>query len=193
MMEAIADRIIPPDPPGTPDPTPGGKDAGCAVYIDRQLAGPYGRSAGLYVLPPFMEGSKEQGPQSALSPSARYRKGLGGLAEHVRISNVGKRFHELPPEAQDELLASLQTGQLRLDGINSEALFKNLMDDTKQGFLTDPVYGGNRGMAGWRMIGYPGARYDFSDWISRHNERYPLPPVAIGGRAAWTRAASAGH
>ena len=36
-VEALADRIIPPDPT-----TPGGKDAGCALFIDRQLAGPYG-------------------------------------------------------------------------------------------------------------------------------------------------------
>ena len=33
--EALVDRLIPPDPD-----TPGGKDAGCAVYLDRQLAGP---------------------------------------------------------------------------------------------------------------------------------------------------------
>src|SRR5690242_4061502 len=41
--EAVADRIIPPDPQ-----TPGGRDAGCGVYLDRQLAGPYGRNEGLY-------------------------------------------------------------------------------------------------------------------------------------------------
>src|SRR5271154_2693809 len=40
-VEALVDRLIPPDPDA-----PGGKDAGCAVYIDRQLAGPYGRQAG---------------------------------------------------------------------------------------------------------------------------------------------------
>ena len=34
-IEAIVDRIIPPDPQ-----TPGGKEAGCAVFIDRQLKGP---------------------------------------------------------------------------------------------------------------------------------------------------------
>ena len=31
-VEALVDRLIPPDPH-----TPGGKDAGCAVFIDRQL------------------------------------------------------------------------------------------------------------------------------------------------------------
>jgi len=52
-----------------------------------------------------------------------------------------------------------------------------------EGMFADPVYGGNRNMAGWKMIGYPGARYDYRDWVERHNERYPLPPVSIGGRA----------
>ena len=61
-MEAIADRIIPPDPQ-----TPGGKDAGCAVFVDRQLAGPYGRQDGLYVQPPFHAGTPNQGPQSLRS------------------------------------------------------------------------------------------------------------------------------
>ncbi|WP_249164446.1 gluconate 2-dehydrogenase subunit 3 family protein [Bradyrhizobium jicamae] len=41
-MEAIVNRIIPPDPE-----TPGGKEAGCGVFIDRQLKGPYGSAAGL--------------------------------------------------------------------------------------------------------------------------------------------------
>lgn len=56
-VEALADRLIPPDPQ-----TPGGKDAGCAVFIDRQLAGPYGGSRGLYMRPPFREGATDQGP-----------------------------------------------------------------------------------------------------------------------------------
>src|SRR5580692_3951429 len=46
LIEAAVDRLIPPDSRG-----PGGKDAGCAVFIDRQLAGPYGRSEGLYTRP----------------------------------------------------------------------------------------------------------------------------------------------
>ena len=41
-VEAAVDRLIPPDNRGH-----GVKDAGCAVFIDRQLAGPYGRSDGL--------------------------------------------------------------------------------------------------------------------------------------------------
>ena len=47
---------------------PGGKDAGCAVFIDRQLAGPYGGSEGLYASRPFHAGTKEQGAQSPINP-----------------------------------------------------------------------------------------------------------------------------
>ena len=77
VIEAVVDRLIPPDNRG-----PGGKDAGCAVFIDRQLAGPYGRAEGLYTRPPFMPGAATQGYQLPDSPAARYRNGLessGGL------------------------------------------------------------------------------------------------------------------
>src|SRR3981189_523761 len=70
-VEALADRTIPPDPQ-----TPGGKDSGCAVFIDRQLAGPYGRSEGHYTQPPFMPGTHQQGPQSGKDPAATMRDTL---------------------------------------------------------------------------------------------------------------------
>jgi gluconate 2-dehydrogenase gamma chain len=41
-------------------------------------------------------------------------------------------------------------------------------------------------MVGWKMIGFPGARYNYLDWVNRHNERFPLPPVSMTGRAEWT-------
>ena len=187
LVEAIADRLIPPDPPGGENPTPGGKDAGCAIYIDRQLAGPYGAFAGRWMRPPFMDGPPEQGDQNPLVPRARYRQGLAAMDKHVRAANAGKGFHEIPPDAQDALLTQMEKGQVQFDSANSMALFKALLTDVKQGFLTDPVYGGNRNMAGWKMIGFPGARYNYADWISRHNERYPLPPVGITGRPDWVR------
>src|SRR5882672_11309945 len=65
---AAVDRLIPPDERG-----PGGKDVGCAVFIDRQLAGPYGRSDGLYMRPPFMPGAATQGYQLPDAPAGRYR------------------------------------------------------------------------------------------------------------------------
>ena len=41
-------------------------------------------------------------------------------------------------------------------------------------------------MVAWKMIGYPGARYNYLDWVERHNERFPLPPVSLTGRAEWS-------
>src|SRR6185312_14675810 len=73
-IEAIADRIIPPDPE-----TPGGRDAGCVVFLDRQLAGPYGHRDGLYVRPPFQPGAKNQGSQSEAGPAQQYRMALAAL------------------------------------------------------------------------------------------------------------------
>jgi gluconate 2-dehydrogenase gamma chain len=61
-----------------------------------------------------------------------------------------------------------------------------LLQNTQEGFFADPIYGGNRDMAGWKLVGFPGARYDYRDWVERHNEVYPLPPVSIMGRADWT-------
>lgn len=43
VVEALVDRLIPPDAE-----TPGGRGAGCALFIDRQLAGSYGRFVGHY-------------------------------------------------------------------------------------------------------------------------------------------------
>ena len=76
----------------------------------------------------------------------------------------------------------------KLGAVDSKAFFEILLQNTKEGFFADPVYGGNRDMAAWKMIGFPGARYDYSDWIDRHNQRYPLPPVGIMGRPAWNTA-----
>jgi gluconate 2-dehydrogenase gamma chain len=180
-VEALVDRIIPPDPE-----TPGGKDAGCAIFIDRQLAGPYGGSRGLYMRPPFMHGTPQQGAQSPLTPATLYRQALAALDEHCKQAFVGKTFAQLPDADKDRLLTSLQKGELQLPGTTGSGFFDLLLQNTKEGFFADPIYGGNRDMAGWKMIGFPGARYDYRDWVERHNERYPLPPVGIGGRADWT-------
>jgi gluconate 2-dehydrogenase gamma chain len=179
-VEAIVDRLIPPDPH-----TPGGRDAGCAVFIDRQLAGPFGSSRGLYMRPPFVDAPPTFGPQSAVTPAELYRTGLAALEKHCRAAFAGKPFRELSTEQQDRLLTELEKGQLALDGVNGRRLFSQILANTKEGFFADPVYGGNRDMVGWKMIGFPGARYDYRDWVERHNERYPLPPVGIAGRAEW--------
>ena len=180
-MEALADRIIPSDPQ-----TCGGKDAGCAVFIDRQLAGPYGHHAGLYMSPPFTKGVEQQGPQSAEGPALLYRKALAALDRHCESQAGGKTFAQLPPEQQDRTLSDLESGALQLSEVDGKAFFRALVKDVQMGFFADPIYGGNKDMCGWKMIGFPGAHYDYRDWVGRHNERYPHPPVSISGRPEWT-------
>jgi gluconate 2-dehydrogenase gamma chain len=178
-VEALADCIIPPDPQ-----TPGGKEAGCAVFLDRQLAGPYGRSEGLYNSPPFMPGGKNQGPQSQGGPSKIYRDGLAALDRYCR-EHHGKQFAELAHQEKDDVLKGIESGKVELADADGKAFFEHVIKDVQEGFFADPIYGGNRDMVAWKMIGFPGARYNYSDWIDRHNERYPLPPVSIMGRADW--------
>lgn len=178
-VEALVDRLIPPD-----SETPGGKDAGCAVFIDRQLAGPYGSARGLYMRPPFRDGTLQQGPQSALTPAARYRQALAALDKYCRKAFAGKTFAQLTDPQKDEIINGLENGPLVLEGTSGRAFFEQLLTNTREGFFADPVYGGNRDMAAWKMIGFPGARYDYRDWVGRHNERFPLPPIGIGGATA---------
>src|SRR5580704_15579142 len=89
-VEALVDRLIPPDPQ-----TPGGKDAGCAVFIDRQLAGPFGRRAGLYLSPPFIKGTPQQGNQSPLTPAVGYRQALAALDQYCHDTFGGAPFASL--------------------------------------------------------------------------------------------------
>ena len=178
-VEALVDRLIPPDPE-----CPGGKDAGCAVFIDRQLAGPYGASQGLYNSGPFYQGTEEQGAQSPIDPRDHYRKALAALDEHCRKTYAGKRFADLADADKDNVIAGLESGTIDL-GEKKAGFFKQLLKDTQQGFFADPLYGGNRDMVGWKMIGFPGARYDYRDWVGRHNERFTLPPVGIADHSDW--------
>ena len=179
-VEAIADRIIPPDPQ-----TPGGKDAGCGVYLDRQLAGPYGRSDGDYNRGPFMPGLAGQGPQSQGGPAKLYRDGLKALDKFCAANHDGKHFAQLTDAEKDELLGGLESGQAKLDGADGKKFFAQILKDVQTGFFADPIYGGNRDLVAWKMIGFPGARYNYLDWIDRHNERFPLPPVGIQGSINW--------
>jgi gluconate 2-dehydrogenase gamma chain len=178
-VEALADRIIPPDPE-----TPGGKEAGCAVFIDRQLAGAYGRDEGLYNRPPFIKGTATQGPQSATTPAELYRTALAALDRYCRSSN-GKAWVDWSADRQDDALSGLENGSVLLQGVDGKTFFKALLKDVQEGFFADPLYGGNRDMCAWKMIGFPGAHYDYRDWVGRHNERYPHPPVGIMGRPGW--------
>jgi gluconate 2-dehydrogenase gamma chain len=178
-VEAIVDRFIPRD-----HLSPGGKDCGCAVFIDRQLAGSFGQSSRLYMKGPFMPGLPTQGYQGDLTPAGRYRLGLRALNDYTNTT-YKKDFRALGIDQQDAVLAGLDAGKIKLKlkaGFSTKEFFELMLQNTMEGFFADPLYGGNKGMASWKMIGFPGARYDYRDHIDKHNQPYPKGPVSIYGQ-----------
>ena len=133
-----------------------------------------------------MKGTKQQGPQSQNVRAKAYRDGLAALDKYCQSSHSGKRFAELADNDKDEVLKGLESEKIKLEGVDGKGFFTQAITDVQAGFFADPIYGGNRDMASWKMIGFPGARYNYLDWIDRHNERFPLPPVSLTGRAEWT-------
>jgi gluconate 2-dehydrogenase gamma chain len=59
--------------------------------------------------------------------------------------------------------------------------FGQLLENVREGYFADPLYGSNPGMAFCKWIGFPGARADFADWIDQAWQKYPYGPVAISG------------
>lgn len=180
-VEAIVETLIPAD-----ELSPSGKDAGCAVFIDRQLAGPFGDSRKLYMQPPFHPGTTTQGLQSPITPAERYRAGIAALNALCRETFHGKNFAALDVGQRDQMLRQAESKPLKpFDEADPRAFFELILQNTMEGFFADPIYGGNHDMVGWKMVGFPGYRYDYRDYIRRYNEDYKLPSLSISGRPAW--------
>ena len=104
-----------------------------------------------------------------------------------RSNSSGGSFAKLAAADQDAFLQRLEKGDVALDGADGKAFFAQLLQNTLEGFWSDPIYGGNRDMVGWKLIGFPGARYDNTEFVAKHGEKYPLPPV---GKASACQSAS---
>lgn len=175
MIEAISDRLIPAD-----DLSIGGKEAGCAVFIDSQLAGPFGQAATQFRLGPFQDGTPQQGAQFNQTPAQRYRIGLAAFDKYCVAQPDGKRFAALSGERQDGLLRQLEKGEIALPGLpDTKAFFSLILGNVREGFFADPIYGGNKDMAGWKMLGFPGARYDYREEIGKRGQKLDIQPISL--------------
>ncbi len=155
VVAAAAARIFPSDETG-----PGASEAGVVIYIDRQLAGPYGRDRYRYTQPPFEDGKPEFGYQGKATPREVYRAGIKNL----------NGLDRLPPEQQDKAL----------EGIQGTHFFALLRAHTIEGMFCDPIHGGNAGMIGWQMIGYPGPRMSNAADLERHfGQAFRPKPVSL--------------
>ena len=176
FLQAAVARLIPKDELG-----PGALEAGVPEFIDRQMNTPYAAGSNWYMQGPFNPAAaKEMGYQLKLNVREIYRLGIAA-ANQWCSKNLGKSFADLSGEDQDKALAALEKGAEDLDSLPSTTFFSMLWGNTKEGFFSDPMHGGNKDMVGWKLIGFPGARADFMDWIER-DVAYPLPPVSIRGQ-----------
>jgi gluconate 2-dehydrogenase gamma chain len=176
FIHAVVDRLIPPDEAG-----PGAVEAGVPEFIDRQMDTPYAQGALWYLQGPFFEAVPELGYQYKFTPRDIYRIGIAALNRWVRAQD-DKAFAELAPERQDEILAQMEDAKLELPEIPAALVFGILLENTKEGYFSDPIHGGNKNLGGWKMIGFPGARADFMDWVDQYGKAYPLHPVGISGQ-----------
>jgi gluconate 2-dehydrogenase gamma chain len=156
VIEAAAERIFPSDESG-----PGASQAGVVIYIDRQLGSPYGRDKHRYTKGPWIESIPEHGYQGKETPQQIYRAG---------IELLGGDFAALSAEQQD----------LRLEKIEETYFFQLLHTHTVEGMFCDPLHGGNIGMVGWKLIGFPGPRMSYRDQIDKHfGQAYSPPPRSL--------------
>jgi gluconate 2-dehydrogenase gamma chain len=145
-VAAFTERLM----PSAPD-KPGARDADVLNYIDLALAGAYAEMQDFY------------------------RRGLASLDAHCRAT-YKESFVHLTPEKQDEVVTALEAGNANgFDWPSAREFFSILRTHTMEGMFADPLYGGNRDFAGWRLVGFPGAQAIFS-------------PSDLQSKAAFSRA-----
>jgi gluconate 2-dehydrogenase gamma chain len=174
FIRAAVDTIIPAD-----ELSPSASDCGVATFVDRQLAGAYGSGARLYRQGPFPKGKPELGYQLELNPREFFRAGITAANEFTRKA-YGKDFDRLSEADRIAALKTMEAGKGNFPGFSSTMFFNALLQITMEGFFADPMYGGNRNMAGWKMVGYPGLPATYRDEIKAYfNKKYDKPPRSI--------------
>lgn len=131
---------------------------------------------------PWQKGTDAQGFQLKQNPAELYRATISEIDRSLKSSNDGKSFADLEDTARHEILTRLEDDGMGLE--HGKVFFNMLLANAKEGFFADPMYGGNVDFAGWNLIGFPGARYNYSPYIEKHGEAFPHPPVGILGRYA---------
>jgi gluconate 2-dehydrogenase gamma chain len=127
-IAAFTERLM----PGAPG-KPGALEAGVLNYIDLALAGYYETMQDFY------------------------RRGLNSLEAYCQ-KTYKAAFVNLGAERQNEVIRALESGKATEFGWpRPQAFFNTLRTHTIEGMFADPIYGGNKDFAGWRLVGFPGA------------------------------------
>ena len=189
-VEALTATIM----PGSPE-DPGAREAGVVMYIDGLLWFDRGFGTRTYYLPPFAmtyEGdSPPEAPefvdtdilwipqemisrfgwQSILTPREFYRMGIQAVNSYAR-NNHGDGYANLSEAQQEEIMTALAGDEFDpIGGLPSSNFFDLLRQHTIEGMFGDPAYRGNKGLVGWKLLGYPGAQRAYTP-RDMHDEGY---------------------
>ena len=178
VVEALTARIL----PGTAN-DPGAREAGVVYFIDNLLATNSGIHEATYTAGPYArvyEGDTPPGEddgetiwvradqisrygfQAALSPLQVYQIAIPLVQEHAR-NTYGGPVSELSEDDQDQVVWDLL--DQNIDGFEqfpSFSFFHTLRRHTAEGMFSDPNYGGNQDLVGWKLVGFPGAQRAYS-------------------------------
>lgn len=175
FVEALVDHMVPAD-----DLTPKGTDIGINIYIDRALAGAWGKGDRLYMQGPWKPGVPSQGYQLPLTPAQLYRAGLAATNAHCR-KTYGKTFDQIDEKQREDVLVGLSSARITFEGGPPvRAFWPVLYQTVMEGMFSDPIYGGNRNKAGWKLIGFPGAIAVHRENVEKYRDKpFPNNPVSI--------------
>ena len=174
FFSATSDTMIPKD-----ELSPSGSECGVPTFIDRQLASAFGAGARMYRAGPYHQGTPEQGYQLPLTPRDFFAAGVEATNVWSRKIH-GKTFDRLSPEERTQALKEMEEGKAKFQDFDAKLFFQRLLAITMEGFFSDPIYGGNRGKASWRMLGFPGLPATYADKLEQYrNKRYVAEPQSI--------------
>jgi gluconate 2-dehydrogenase gamma chain len=172
LLQAVVARLIPADASGA-----GALEAGVPEFIDKQLGGAWGAGERLYRAGPWQPGTPSQGYQLPYSPADLFRTAIRAINDE--FAKRGKPFASLAAQEQDAYLDGLQKGKQDLGGVPANVFFDSLLAMTVEGFFSDPVYGGNKDMVSWKMIGFPGAYASYYEFVDQHGMAFDRPPMSL--------------
>src|SRR5699024_61534 len=155
---------------------PGAIDLGVPYFIDRQLAGAWGSNTRDYMKGPFQQGSETQGYQAPLTRGEVFLQGLRQINQ-IAIENYDEPFFDLKEEDRVSILTEFSEGEVDMQSGPSDRFFNMLRTAVLEGAYADPLYGGNKNMAGWRMKQHPGAVMSYLEVIEEEEfvEMDPIP------------------
>jgi gluconate 2-dehydrogenase gamma chain len=175
FIETLVDHMVPAD-----DLTPKGTDLGINIYIDRALAGGWGKGDRLYAQGPWKPGVPSQGYQLPLTPAQLFRAGIEATNTHCR-KTYGKNFDKIDETQRQEVLLALSTGKISFDsGLPVRVFWGALYQTVMEGMFADPIHGGNKNKAGWKLVGFPGAiAVHRENVIKYRDKKFPTDPQSI--------------